>query len=150
MNEKDLLIIDLLQQNGKMSYAEIGKKVGLSITAVNERIKKLIRDKVLLKNVFLINPDSLDLGICAFIQVLMPIPECEANFVKQINLIEEVQECFSISGEYSYLLKVRVKNTNVLEQMMSTKITSIKGVQRTNSIISLTSYKETTQLKVPK
>ena len=78
----------------------------------------------------------------------MPIPSEEANFVAQMQLIPEVQECHSVTGEYSYLLKVRVPNTRVLEQMMSDKITSIKGVQRTNSVITLTSFKEVTQIKI--
>ncbi len=138
----------MLQEQGKLSYAEIGGCVSLSITAVKERIKKLIKEGVLLDNVYLINPHALDLTICAFVQVLMPIPSEEHNFILQINEIEEVQECHSISGEYSYLLKIRVKNTNELEKLMSDRITSIKGVERTNSIITLTTYKERTQLKV--
>lgn len=149
MNHIDLHILDLLQHNGKLSYAEIGKEVGLSITAVKERIKRLIQDGVLKKNVYLIDPSTLGLNICAFVQVLMPVPDQETNFVEQMRLVPEVEECHSITGDYSYLLKIRVPNTMRLEELMGEKITSLKGVVKTNSIIALTTFKETTQLKIP-
>lgn len=149
MNLKDLQILDLLQHKGKISYAEIGSEVGLSVTAVKERIKKLSEEKILKSNVYLVDPPSLGLNICAFVQVLMPVPSEEANFTQQMQLIEEVQECHSITGDYSYLLKIRVNNTMELEQLMSDKITCLPGVAKTNSIIALTSFKETTQLRIP-
>ena len=148
MDAKDQQLIHHLQHHGKTSYADLGEQVGLSITAVKERIKRLTADGVLKQNVYLANPQSLGLEVCAFVQVLMPVPSQEANFVAQMHQIEEVQECHSITGEYSYLLKVRVPNTNTLEQMMSDKITSIEGVARTNTLIALTTYKETTQLPI--
>lgn len=148
LNLKDKKIIDLLQHDGTLSYADIGKQVELSITAVKERIKKLIEEGSLKQKIYLANPRAFGLEICAFVYVLMPIPSEEANFIEQMKLIPEVQECHSVTGEYSYLLKVRVGNTRQLEQMMSDKITSIKGVQRTNSVITLTTFKEVTQIKI--
>ena len=148
MDNIDIQITDLLQNDGKLSYAEVGEKVGLSVTAVKERIKKLKREGILARNVYLVNPLALGLEICAFVQVLMPIPDEEKNFVMCMNQIPQVQECHSITGEYSYLLKIRVKNTRELEDLMSEKITCLPGVVKTNSIITLTSFKETTQLGI--
>ena len=149
MDNKSLHIIDLLQHNGKLSYAEIGQKVDLSVTAVKERIKRLVSEGILKENVWLISPQALNLDICAFVQVLMPVPSEEENFVKQMRLVPEVLECHSITGDYSYLLKIRVPNTMRLEELMSEKITSLNGVVKTNSIITLTSFKEVTQIKIP-
>ena len=149
MNYLDLKIIGLLQERGKLSYAEIGEHVELSVTAVKERIKRLIHKGVLHKNVYLANPQAIGLEICAFVQVLMPEPAEESNFVRQMQLVPEVQECHSITGDYSYLLKIRVPNTRRLEELMSEKVTSIKGVVKTNSIITLTTFKESTQLPLP-
>lgn len=148
MDTKDIQIINLLQHNGKMSYSDIGKQIDLSISAVKERVKKLIKDKALTQNVYLVNPQAIDLDICAFIKILMPIPEEESNFIKQIDLIQEIQECHCITGEYSYLLKIRAKNTKALEKIIAEKIKSIKGVVKTNTIIALTTSKEITQLKL--
>lgn len=148
MDDKDKKILKLLQSNGKMSYSEIGEAIELSITAVKERLKKLRHDQVLSNNVYLVNPESIGLDICAFVLVLMPVPAEELNFTKQINLVEEVLECHCITGEYSYLLKIRVKNTKMLEKLIGDKIKTIKGVVKTNTIISLTTSKEITQLKV--
>lgn len=149
MNSIDIKILALLQDRGKLSYAEIGEHVKLSVTAVKERIKRLLNKGILTKNVFLVNPHALGLEICAFVQVLMPEPSEETNFVSQMLQIPEVQECHSITGDYSYLLKIRVPNTRRLEELMSEKITSIKGVIKTNSIITLTTFKESTQLPLP-
>jgi len=148
MNNIDLQILDLLQNEGKVSYVQLGKQVGLSVTAVKERVKRLIKDGILTKNVWLVNPRSIGLEICAFVQVLMPIPSEEENFVKEMHKVKEVMECHSITGDYSYLLKIRVPNTMRLEELMSEKITSLKGVVKTNSIITLTSFKEVTQIKI--
>ena len=148
MNLKDLAIVDILQNDANLSYAEIGQKVELSITAVKERVKKLIQNNVLKDKVYIPNPIALGHHICAFIQVLMPYPEQEDSFTEAINQIEEVQECHFITGEYSYLLKVRVKTTYELERLLAQKIKAIEGVTRTNTIISLTTSKESLQLKV--
>jgi Lrp/AsnC family transcriptional regulator, leucine-responsive regulatory protein len=150
MDQRDLEIIELLQNDGKLSYAEIGEKIDLSISAVKDRIKKLIHEGVLMQNVYLVNPAALGLHICAFVQLVTPDPLDEPNFKKAINLIPEVLECHSITGEFSYLLKVRVKSTQDLEKLLSEKIKAIKGVTKTNSMITLTSSKENTQIDVEK
>ena len=146
MNEIDLKIIELLQQDGKLSYVELANQVGLSVTAVKERVKRLKKDGVITGNYYLINPHALKLEILAYVQVLMPVPSEEANFVQQMQMVPEVQECHSITGDYSYLLKIRVPNTRRLEELMSEKVTAIDGVVKTNSIITLTTFKEITQL----
>ena len=148
MDEMDLKILELLQDDGKLSYVALGQQVGLSVTAVKERVKRLKKDGVITGNHYLVNPHALRLEILAYVQVLMPVPAEEANFVKQMQMVPEVQECHSITGEYSYLLKIRVANTRRLEELMSEKVTSIKGVIKTNSIITLTTFKEITQLPV--
>lgn len=148
MDEKDLQILRLIQENGKLSYSDIGSEVNLSISAVKDRIKKLIKENTILKNVYLINPESLGLRICAFVQLVTPDPLDEPNFKLEILKIPEVLECHSITGEFSYLLKVRVKNTQDLEKLLSEKLKTIKGVTKSNSMITLTTSKETTSLNI--
>ncbi|MDC8003669.1 Lrp/AsnC family transcriptional regulator [Aureisphaera galaxeae] len=148
VDSKDSEIIRLVQTNGKLSYAEIGEQVGLSITAVKERIKKMVNSGILRDNVYIPDPDLLGFDICAFVQVLMPVPAEEANFAKTINEVDEVQECHFITGEYSYLLKIRVRNTKALERVLGEKIKTIPGVVRTNTIMSLTTSKETLRLSL--
>ncbi len=146
MDTKDLQILALIQENGKLSYSDIGNNVNLSISAVKERIKKLKHEKTIKKNVYLINPEALDLRICAFVQLVTPDPLDEPNFKLEILKIPEVLECYSITGEFSYLLKVRVQSTQALEKLLSEKLKTIKGVTKSNSIITLTTTKETTSI----
>ena len=148
MNEIDIKIIRLLQSNGKLSYSEIGESVELSITAVKERIKKLVNSNVLGDNVYIPNPNMLEFDICAFVQVLMPSPAEENNFISKVNTVAEIQECHFITGEYSYLLKIRVKKSRDLEKVLAEKIKTIEGVQRTNTIMVLSTYKENLKLSI--
>jgi Lrp/AsnC family leucine-responsive transcriptional regulator len=148
MKPLDLQIVEMLQENGKLSYVDIGEKIGLSPSPVKERVNKLIKTGVLKQNSYLVNPTSVGLDLCAFVQVILPAPDAEENFINKVNNIDEIQECHCISGEYSYLLKVRVKNTLALEKLLANEIKSIKGVIRTNSTIVLTTYKETAKLKI--
>lgn len=148
MDETNKEILKLLQHNSRISYSEIGKQIDLSVTAVKERIKKMYTNKVIINSVHLINPESLGIDICAFVLVLMPLPEEETNFTYQMDKVAEVQECHCITGEYSYLLKIRVKNTKALERLIAQKIKTVRGVVKTNTIIALTTSKEITQLKI--
>ncbi len=148
MDFKDREIIDLVQEPGKLSYSEIGDKVDLSITAVKERMRKLISSGTISESLHIPNPEMLGLDICAFVQVLMPVPTEEENFVEKIALVPEVQECHYITGDYSYLLKIRVRNTKDLEKLIGEKIKTIAGVKRTNTLISLTTFKETLRLRI--
>ena len=70
MDNRDLEIVELLQQDGKLSYSEIGDNIDLSISAVKDRIKKLIHEGIILQNVYLVNPVALGLHICAFVQLV--------------------------------------------------------------------------------
>lgn len=149
LDDKDQLIIDLLQENGRLSYSDIGNSVKLSVSGVKQRIEKLMNIGVLDRNVFLVDPQKVGLEICAFVLVLIPEPSAEPNFIACMNEVPEVLECHCITGEYSYLLKVRVQNTQVLERLIAEKVTGIQGVERTNTIIALTSSKEITQIKLP-
>lgn len=145
----DKKIICIIQFNGNISYKDIGKKVGLSTSAVNERLKRLKSEGVIKKHVALINPVSLGLDVCAFVQVLIEAPETEEEFLNIMRQLDEVQECHCITGEYSYLLKVRTESTLKLEELLREKIKTIKGVVRTDTVIALTSPKEEVNIPIP-
>lgn len=148
MDKKDSDIIRLLQNNGKLSYAQIGDHVDLSITPVKERIKKLLTTTALGEMVYIPNPKILGFDICAFVQVLMPVPSDQPNFIAVINAITEIQECHLITGEYSYLLKIRVRDIEALEKVLDEEIKTIPGVNRINTIMALTTSKESLKLNI--
>lgn len=149
MDSIDRELVRLLQEDGKRSHAELSEAVGLAVSTVNERLKKLHAQGVVRRYVALIDPKAFDLDICAFVQVLITGPQLEQPFEERMERIPEVLECHSIAGEFSYLLKVRVRSTAHLEQFLREHIKSVPGVVRTHSMIVLTTPKETTAIPVP-
>ena len=148
MDHIDLKLLTHLQSNAKLSYAELGRRVGLGVSTVNERLKKLQARGIIREYVAVVNPKALGLDICAFVQVLMAEPDLESAFVEQMHQLPEVQECHCITGEFSYLLKVRVRDTTHLEAFLREKIKSLAGVARTQTMIALSTSKETLALGV--
>ena len=148
MDHIDLKLLTHLQRNAKLSYAELGRRVGLGVSTVNERLKKLQARGIIREYVAVVNPKALGLDICAFVQVLMAEPDLESAFVEQMHQLPEVQECHCITGGFSYLLKVRVRDTTHLEAFLREKIKSLAGVARTQTVIALSTSKETLALGV--
>ena len=143
LDEIDHQILKLLQLDGKLSYASTGEQVGLSVSAVNERLKKLQSTGVIKGFSASVSPHAVGLGLCGFVQVLITDPSLEEGFLAEIDRLEEVQECHCITGDFSFLLKIRSKNARSFERVLREKIKSIPGVLRTNSLIALTTSKET-------
>jgi Lrp/AsnC family transcriptional regulator, leucine-responsive regulatory protein len=148
LDATDLHILDLVQNDGRLTYADIGAQVGLSISAVNERLRKLNASGAIQRVVGVIDPDSVGLSLMAFIQILLERPDHDVPFKEGIAALPEVQECHHIAGDYSYLLKVRVRNTAHLEEVISQGIKSLPGVVRSQTTIVLSTAKETTNLPI--
>jgi Lrp/AsnC family transcriptional regulator, leucine-responsive regulatory protein len=144
----DLQILDLVQHDGRLTYSEVGAAVGLSISAVNERLRKLNASGAIQRVVGLVNPDAVGMSLAAFIQILLERPEHDAPFLDGIRSLTEVQECHHIAGDYSYLLKVRTRNTAHLEELISQRIKRLPGVTRSQTTIVLSTPKESTFLPI--
>jgi Lrp/AsnC family leucine-responsive transcriptional regulator len=146
MDEVDRALLLLLQEDCRMSYGDLGNRVGLSISAVNERLKKLHARGVIRGCVAVLEPRAVGLDVCAFVQVLIERPEHNEGFLESIGAMPAVLECHYLTGEFSYLLKVRVADTAALESFLSRELKGLAGVVRTHTAIALSSAKETTVL----
>lgn len=146
MDRYDSKILQLLAQNARITGADIARKINLSLPAVTERLRKLDRSGYIDKYTIQVNRHQLDLHLLAFIQVW--IDHSKAGTVKEnIIALSEVLECHHIAGEYDLLLKVLVKDTSALEELLVKKIKSIKAVTRTSTTIILSTYKEEVNVK---
>lgn len=142
MDDIDYKIIEILTKNSRSTNSEISKKVYLSLPAVGDRIKKL-EEKGIIKNYTLrLNRKELGYSILAFISVNIDVTENIASFRSSILEFSEVLECHHLVGEYDYLLKVLVRDTDELEIFLSKKLKSIKGVIKSNTTIALSTLKE--------
>jgi len=148
MDSIDRQLLRLIQEDCRLSYGDLGSHVGLSISAVNERLKKLQAAGVVRGWTALLEPKALGLDICAFVQVLIDKPRNCGPFLEKMASQPEVLECHHVTGDFSYLLKVRARNTTHLESILSDAIKAVPGVVRSQTLIVLSSPKETTCLEV--
>lgn len=148
LDSADLQLIEALQEDGRRSYADLGQRVGLAVSTVNDRLKKLHGRGVIRDTVARVDPIALGLHVCAFVQVLNAEPEREPDILDHFRSMPEVQECHCVTGEYSFLLKVRAASTKALWVFLREQIHVIPGISRTNTMIALNSAKEETALPV--
>lgn len=149
MDEFDRKIVAFIQADGRGSYAEIGKAAGLSISAVNERLKKLERQGVIIGWTARVDPRAVGCGILAFVYVMIERPEQEPAFLDLVRQEPAIQECHHVTGDWSYLLKVRVADMAALERLLAQQIKALPGIPRTQTIIALSSAKEQTAVPLP-
>jgi len=148
LDKIDKLIVKLLQEDAKQTTKEIANKTGLSVTAVYERIKKLERDEIITKYVALVNPKKVAKSFLVFCHIKLGqhIKEFVSVFEKEVVKLDEVLECHHVSGDYDYILKLRVKDMDEYREFMLTKLTTIKHIGSTHSTFVISDIKNTTKI----
>ena len=138
----DAQLLTLLQEDCSRSPAQLGKLVGLSISGVNERLKKLRARGDVRAYVALINPRTVGYTTCAFVQVAVEGKKNEQRLVESLLKMPEIEECHHVLGEYPYLLKIWAKDLHHLERLLDDAIKTRTGVVRTQISIVLSSPKD--------
>ena len=146
LDDIDRALLQSLQRDGQVSYAELGARVGLSASAVNDRLKRLKAKGVLQRITAEVSPSLLGREFLVFVLVELGDLKQEPEFLARMQQRLEVLECHHVAGDYSYLLKLRLTGTGHLERFLSEHVKSIGGIQRTHSIISLSTVKETREI----
>lgn len=132
----DKEIIYMLMDNAKTSLAHISKHVGISTTAVHQRIKKLEHAGVIENSISFLNPKKIGYKVISYIGVFLDQPSHYADVVKSLKDVNEVVEAHYTTGNYGIFLKVLCKDNDHLMQILS-KLQKLKGVTRTETFISL-------------
>jgi Lrp/AsnC family leucine-responsive transcriptional regulator len=143
MDQIDILILEALKNNGRTTASEISKKVNLSIPAVSERLRKLEENRTIEQYTVRINRDKMGYKLLTLVFVTIDLPVNTEGFRETILRFDEVIECHHMAGEYDYLLKVLLRDSSELEDFLSKKLKAIQGVKKTNSLIVLSTLKET-------
>ena len=144
----DKRIIKLLQEDAKQTTKEISNKTNLSVTAVYERIKKMEREGVISKYVALINKNKVEKGFMVLCRIKLEKHSKAylTKFETEVRKIDEVLECFNITGDYDYLLKILVKDMDTYREFMVTKLTTLEHIGSTRSTFVITSIKNSTSI----
>ncbi len=147
LDNKDKQIINLLQHNSRMTASDMATKVDLSTPAVAERIKKLIEFGYIDHFTTKINAKKMGFDLTAFINVDSSSSDHYEEIVISSKAHPSVMECHSVTGEGSHLLKIRVRNSTELEELLS-EIQQWPGVIRTHTMLVLSTYKENLNIRL--
>ena len=145
-DDKDRKLLVLLQENSKKTTKELANELNLSATAVFERIKKLERQKVIEKYVAIIDKKLVkkDFVVLCHVKLSQHSKEYITQFEKEIVKFPEILECFHVSGDYDYILKICMENIEEYREFMVSKLTSMQHIASTHSSFSIKEVKNTT------
>jgi Lrp/AsnC family transcriptional regulator, leucine-responsive regulatory protein len=148
IDEIDQQILAILQENARISNADIARLVGMAPSAVLERIRKLEQRGVIQGYETRLDPRQIGLGLLAFVFVKTD-QHWNPEIDEAVARIPHVQEVHHIAGEDCYLVKVRVANTDDLGHLLRHQFGSIPGIQSTKTTVVLSTIRETGLLTVP-
>jgi Lrp/AsnC family leucine-responsive transcriptional regulator len=146
MDAIDKNLLQLLQEDTKKTTKELSLKLNLSVTAVYERIKKLEREGIIAKYVALLNRNKIDKGFVVFchIKLIQHSKDFLTKFESEVVKLDEVLECFHVSGDYDYILKICVKDMEEYREFMVTKLTTLNHIGSTHSTFMIGQVKNST------
>ena len=146
----DKKLLELLQNDSKKTTKELSMKLNLSVTAVYERIRKLEREGVIEKYVALVNKNKINKGFVVFchIKLLQHTKDFITKFESEVVKLTEVLECFHVSGDYDYILKVCLKDMEEYREFMVTKLTNLQHIGSTHSTFMIGEVKNSTAFVV--
>ena len=148
LDKKDMAILKLLQENARVTVKEISEKIHLSTTPVHERIKRMEESGVIKQYVTLVDQNKIDLNLMVICYVSLKEHSKTAgvNFIKTINELHEVIECYSISGEFDFMLKVVCKDMNAYYDFHVNKLSQQENMGNVQSVFVMGVIKETHQV----
>ncbi|HEV8271224.1 MAG TPA: Lrp/AsnC family transcriptional regulator [Chitinophagaceae bacterium] len=145
LDQKDLGILKLLQDNARITVKEISDKVNLSTTPVYERIKWMEETGVIKQYVTLIDPAKLNksLMVIVYVSLRQHNKTAGSKFVKTIHEMSEVLECYSISGEFDFMLKILVEDMNAYYNFHVNRLSEMENIGNVQSIFVMGIVKDT-------
>ena len=145
LDTKDMSILKLLQENARVTVKEISEKIHLSTTPVHERIKRMEESGVIKQYVTLVDPNKVDLNLMVICYVSLKEHSKTAGvkFIKMVNELHEVIECYSISGEFDFMLKVVCKDMNTYYDFHVNKLSQQENMGNVQSVFVMGVIKET-------
>ena len=139
MEDLDLRILTLLASEGRMSFTDLGKATGLSTSAVHQRVKRLEQRGLITGYGAFVDHDQLGRPLTAFISIRPIDPSQPDDSPDRLSGISEIESCWSVAGDESYILKVRVGAPADLEQLLA-RVRAAANVSTRTTIVLSTPY----------
>jgi Lrp/AsnC family transcriptional regulator, leucine-responsive regulatory protein len=139
VEEIDRKIVSLLSRNGRMSFTELARQAGLSVSAVHQRVRRLEADGVITGYVALCNAEVIGLPLTAFVSIKPFDPAAPDDLPSRLSHLSAIEACHSVAGEENYILKVRVASPAALEDLLQ-QIRSLANVSTRTTVVLSTPY----------
>ena len=145
LDQKDLAILKLLQQNARITVKEISDKVHLSTTPVHERIKRMEETGVIKQYATLVDHAKVKKGlmVICYVSLKQHNKTAGSKFIKAIKEMNEVIECYNISGEFDFMLKVVVENMDAYYDFHVNRLSEMENIGNVQSIFVMGVMKQT-------
>jgi len=150
LDEIDRIILDGVQENGRISNADLARKVNLSPAATHTRLRRLEREGFIREYTARLDREKIGYDLLCFIQVSLMVHQFDQvqRFRETVLAMPEVLACYHITGEFDYLLKVVLRNRADLEQFVVNQLTPLPGVARLHTSLVLSEVKTADKLPV--
>lgn len=148
LDDTDKKLLLFLQEDSKQTTKELSYKLGLSVTAVYERVRKLENTGVISKYVAILDRHKIDRNfiVLCHVKLTQHKKEYVLQFEREIMNLHEVTECFHVSGDYDYILKIAVKDIEDYRNFMLSKLTTLQHIASTHSSFMISEVKNTTAI----
>lgn len=148
LDKHDKHIIALLQADARQTHKEVARKLGMSLTATYERIKRLEKFQVIKKYVALIDREKVGKGLLILCQISLKEQSHDKlkGFEKMILKMEEVTECYYVAGNYDFLLKIVIDNMATYQNFVITKLSTLPNVANVQSTFIMSELKYETAI----
>ncbi len=145
LDKVDFQILDILQREGRISNAELARRISRSQPATHARLKRLEQSGLIRAYMALLDREMLGFEMLCFVHVTLEKhqPDHVKNFHASVAQMPEVTECYHVTGDYDYLLKVVMRHRREMEDFLVDKLSRISGVGRIHTSVVLREVKET-------
>ena len=139
VEEIDRRIVSLLSRNGRMSFTELARQAGLSVSAVHQRVRRLEADGVITGYVALCDPEIIGLPLTAFVSIKPFDAAAPDDLPERLRALTAIEACHSVAGDENYILKVRVASPAALEELLQ-HIRGAANVSTRTTVVLSTPY----------
>lgn len=148
LDEIDIKILEILQKDGRMTNAKLASQIGISPPAMLDRVKRLETSGVISQFVALVDRKKIGVDILAFVSVSLAVHQLSSldSFIRKIRELDEVLECYQISGDSDFILKVALDSLDSYSGFVVNRLTGIEGIQNIKSTFVLETIKHSTAI----
>ncbi len=148
LDAMDSKALEALMDSGRMSWADLAVRLGLSAPAAAERVRRLEERGVIRGFSAIVDPEAIGLDLLAFVAVTLERPDHRDTFLQWVAVCTNVQECHHLAGDDDFLIKLRCRGTRDLERIISDDLKGLPGIARTRTSICLSTVKESVAVPV--